>query len=90
MNSNNLPNQKEENSVSRLFQFGLIGKLTSENQSRMSTFWKALALQDECLFWNSLDPDHARPQIPVLFKSPNSGQLKMFIYKIQVNPIHTI
>ena len=35
-------NRREENSVLRLFQFELIGKWTSENQRRMSTFWRAL------------------------------------------------
>ena len=39
-------NRREENSVLGL----LIGKWTSENQSRTSTFWKSLDLQDECLF----------------------------------------
>ena len=48
--------RREEISVLRLFQFELIGKWTSGNQSRTSTFWKALVLKDECFFWQSLDP----------------------------------
>ena len=39
------------------FQFELNGKSMSGNQSRMSTFCKAL--QDECLFWKSFDPDES-------------------------------
>ena len=27
------------------------------NQSRTSTFWKALVQADECLFWKSFNPD---------------------------------
>ena len=48
--------RREEISVLRLFQFELIGKWTSGNQSRTSTFLKAFVLKDECLFWKSLDP----------------------------------
>ena len=49
INSNNQPKSEGKKiSVLRLFQFDeLIGKWMSGNQSRTSTLWKALALQDK-------------------------------------------
>ena len=54
---------REEISVLRLFQFQLIGKWASGNQSRTSTFWKTLLLKDECLFWNFLDPENVQKTV---------------------------
>ena len=59
-------NWREEILFLRLVQ---LGKWMSGNQSRMSTFWKALILQDKRLFWKSLDPE-TPANIELIFTGP--------------------
>ena len=49
--------QTEEIPVLKFFQYELIGKWTTGNQCRVSTFLKTLVLSEKNLFWKSLDPD---------------------------------